>query len=1048
MTDDRIAPTWYSPLTAIRSLGSEAARPGSLAGLHDARRKHLSQFFSPDGVAALLWRPVTPAMDAALARRPGSKVAVLDPTAGSGRLLQFADPDRHVLGAADVHEPSITALAAAAAAAGFEMDIEAFRLEELRARHWGVALVNAPYSIPLEDAWLIPGPTTTFGRFGAHTAAISHAYALQLAVGAADITVAVVPTSYGRSLGADRYFGPLLRAMITLPAGSFRAEGTEVATAVVVLAEGDAPCATAKLGALTDPLPTLHLHCSNTVDKRPRLKSVRFAEGAPVVRMPVTGDLKVRIGHSGRKLALGFGCGLVQAKVMNALLRKRLPPREKGSDRYPKGVQFSGQGMLDLEAWLSQPNPTAALATLTELIEGAGGVPRVDAGLPNYLRKRQRADARARTPFGLFVQQDGCASRAGTAGVLSARAKRSIQCDPLRWGSGLFRAGQEVTFSYDGASYTTTHPTTGENYTVDGDRLRELFDVDASEHELTWSALHPSRAAIHPDAAAAARARLIAVGAERVASWGYQLDDLVELRLAAGGIVGWKMGLGKSRAAIGLCLAGGRHNLICVEPHLVGELLNELREVGLPESEYQVIRTPAQCRALRRINIITYDRLRQEVGKGARRRYADLLRRRIATMVSDEADLLSHPDTGRSRAVRAVSPRRRYAMSGTPTDGYCRELLPLIQWVGGDGTAVQPYGNHRPYMEPTLIRSMLGSARGVDVFRERHVTTTWVTHTFTDNLIRGAKREIPRVAALAELHKWTAPFIKRRVPEEPAVAAHVHTPPYEAVHSVVPWDEEHLGYWLGVADDFGEWYRQARANDGEEPKHLNLTTLLARIGAVLRAGNDPGGASISGRAPYPRLTSKQRFAIERAAFYARDGHKTVVYVQNPSLAEQLAREIRKAGVSAIAFHGNVPISTRERMLRDDFQQGDVSVLVATVGVFRTGINCPHASRGIFAARSWTAKEEQQAMHRLLRPQQTKKTVFEFLELPGSLDTYQRMLLDFKLDAARAAVDHRAPSGDLGDFLHLDTIIESFVANLATHRGVAPHNLRESLKRAA
>lgn len=386
-------------------------------------------------------------------------------------------------------------------------------------------------------------------------------------------------------------------------------------------------------------------------------------------------------------------------------------------------------------------------------------------------------------------------------------------------------------------------------------------------------------------------------------------------------------------------------------------------------------------------------------------------------------------------------------MSGTPTDGYCRELLPLIQWAAGDGTAVQPYGNHHPYMEPTLIRTMRGSARGVDVFRERHVTTEWATRAFEEHMLKGAKGEIPRVASLAELHRWMAPFIKRRVAEEPDVAKYVRTPAYEIMHTVVPWDDQYLGYWRGIADEFAEWYRTVRADDGEDAKHLNLTALLARIGAVLRAGNDPGGAAISGRAPYPCLTSKQRYAIERAVLHARAGHKTVVHAQNPRLSEQLAREIRKTGMEALALHGNVPIKTRDRLLLGEFRLGRVNVLVATVGVFRTGLNVPEASRGLFAARSWTAKEEQQATYRILRPQQTKKALFEVLELPGSLDTYQGMLLDFKLDAARAAVDHRVPSGDLDDFLHMDTVIERFVTNLATHRGVAPRNLRESLKHA-
>lgn len=46
---------WYGRLRSVKSLGLLTEDPGSLAGLHEARRQHRGQFFTPDAVAAFMW---------------------------------------------------------------------------------------------------------------------------------------------------------------------------------------------------------------------------------------------------------------------------------------------------------------------------------------------------------------------------------------------------------------------------------------------------------------------------------------------------------------------------------------------------------------------------------------------------------------------------------------------------------------------------------------------------------------------------------------------------------------------------------------------------------------------------------------------------------------------------------------------------------------------------------------------------------------------------------------------------------------------------------
>ncbi|WP_199039854.1 MULTISPECIES: DEAD/DEAH box helicase [unclassified Dyella] len=1035
---------WYAPLRDVRSLGSMARRPGSLAGLHLARQEHLSQFFTPDNVAAFMWRLAQPAMAAALERAPGSRVAVFDNSVGSGRLLQFADPERHVIGGADIHAPTVEQLVDRATSAGFEMELRTLALEDQRASGWGVGLINPPFSVHLESPLLVGGETTCAGRFGPHTSAISHAYALERALDACDLVIALLPTSFAATLKGHAAFGEKLKAIYRLGGSVFKSETAVVDVSVAVFGAGPALPVMMDLVSLDADLPPLPIRCSNTHERPPELRSIRVNPSEPVITLAPTGTDAVRLTHSGRKLQLHFRCGLVQAKVMNSLLRSVLPPRLPEEGRYPVGVKYAGQGVFDLELVLAQPDPLAAWGDILEAVRAAGGRPLPDPGILGYLRRRRRLYDRAATPLGRVALIHG----PGASGNLTATPKEAIQCNPARWGSGLFLPGQEVSFAYEGGVYTATHPTSGEVLSLEESAFlrsfRMLSEVSSGPQ---WTTIHDSREIKYPELAKQIRLRLERTGGAAVASWTYQQADVVEMLVARSGIVAFQMGLGKTRAAIALCLAGGKRNLICVEAHLIDEILTELRAVGVPADEYQVIRSPEDCANLRRINLISYSRLRMPISDAhARRTYASLLRRRIATMVCDEAHLLRNRFSAQTRAVYMVSPKRRYGMTGTPIANMPRDLLPQLQWVGGDGTAIQPFGFYRPYLTPDLLHSMHSARRGTDVFRDEHVVTEWVTAQFEEDFT-GGKREVPKLANLAALRAWTAPFIKRRIAQEPEVSSYIRTPAYDVLHHELSWDDNHLGYWLTIADDFAAWYRDMRARSGDSGKQINLVALLARIGAVLMAGNYPQ-YGIKGFPTYGQMTSKQRFTVERAVSCAQDGHKTMVFVENPGLAECLARSINQQGALARAFHGKMSITERNQLLAKGFRRGPVEVLVCTYGVVQTGLNIPEASRGIFGSRAWTTKTEMQARYRMLRPQQTQRCQFETLELPGSLDTYQAMMLAFKQDASGAAVDYLTPELDDAEFLHLDTVVERFVEGLAARRGLKSHDLREKLKHAA
>jgi hypothetical protein len=229
-----------------------------------------------------------------------------------------------------------------------------------------------------------------------------------------------------------------------------------------------------------------------------------------------------------------------------------------------------------------------------------------------------------------------------------------------------------------------------------------------------WTTVHEGLAVKFPQRYATALARARALGVDKWL-WSYQLADLCEVSMKRGAIIAWEMGLGKARLAAALCLlGGGKHNLITVETRLIREMEAEFKAIGLPASEWQTITKPEQARKLRRVNLISYDKLKSTLpGKQRpkptteekaaakqsgdklrthdyRNTFAGLLRRRVHTHICDEGHLLRAPSTKQTRAVHHVSAKgKRYLLTGTPIANYPRDVLWLLQWALGDGTAAQ-----------------------------------------------------------------------------------------------------------------------------------------------------------------------------------------------------------------------------------------------------------------------------------------------------------------------------------------------------------------------
>lgn len=1029
---------WYAPLRDLVSLGSRKSKIANMGELAAARKEHLSQFFTPTAVAFWIWQFV-----ADLPIR-----SILDNSIGSARLLQFADPAKHSLYGVDVHKDTVDAVRAAVSAAGFQCEILHAGMEMVRPKGMCAAIINPPFSVHLESTGLAPEEGfTRMGKFGPNTSAISDEYAVIQALKAARVVLALLPRSsadairFGTGCWASKRVQSRLRGVFDLPANTFKEENANVLTSVVVFGEGDhkGRAIHQAVQSFDDPVPLLALlDPEKSSSAEPKLRYQLLDAAVPTITLPVTNDRTVRISLDGRKIKLRYFCGLTQAKVANAILRKRVYSDEH--HRLPKGVVFAGQGKLDVEVYLMQEDPTAAFRNFVESIREAGGEPQVQPGVFEAIERKHRRHKRAAMPMKHTIWTRGAANM----NVVVGTSKKTHNVDPKLWVSPVIKEGEEVEFRRAESGMYAFHKKDKE-YLISADDLEAKYVLEGASEG--WQVVHEGLAKAYPTEAARLRKRAVDLGIDKWLSWEFQMDDLIELTMKPhGAIAAWKQGAGKSRLNVALILLSGvKHGLIVVEARLIDEMLVQIRRIGLDESRVNVIDCPEKLANLKQINLISYERLRMAVDDTQRKRsitYAHKLRRRIGLVTADEGERLANFDSDQSRALFQLSARKRYITTGTPIANYPRDIHGLLLFTAGDGIASQPYGYRNGHLEACWLTSMEYASRGVDKIRDDYVVIDWCTFEFSETLREGAKREIPKIANVEKFRAWLAPHVKRRLIEEPEVAKYIQLPPATFEKIEVEWDAKHLAYYLRAADDFAEVYRRMR----ESEKKSNLALLLAKLQAVQCALNIPQ-RGVEGMAPFGGLTSKQRAVVDYLVDLSSKGKKALLYCENPDTIRLLHRELAAKGITAVQFHGGIGIKQRVKAKDELFATGRADHLLASKAAGKAGYNIPAADYVIFYDRSWSAKTEGQAMHRPMRVERKEPVSVVYFHLPGSLDHYQDQMVSFKQDSANAGLDWATPEMEDEEFLHLSTVLQNFVDDLAKIHNTTPRAMREILKAA-
>ncbi|WP_278814168.1 SNF2-related protein [Bifidobacterium pullorum] len=354
----------------------------------------------------------------------------------------------------------------------------------------------------------------------------------------------------------------------------------------------------------------------------------------------------------------------------------------------------------------------------------------------------------------------------------------------------------------------------------------------------------------------------------------------------------------------------------------------------------------------------------------------DLLRRDVEDyegidfycMTLDEAQYVKNHATKASKAVRSVSARHRFALTGTPIENRLAELWSIFDF---------------------LMPGMLGSYRH---FRDR----------FEQPVLSGDEH------AQAKLQAFVGPFILRRLKTDvlgdlPDKIENVIT---------VQLEGEQRRLYAALEQRLRASINKTRDVDFRNDK----IQVLAQLTRLRQVCCDPrlvyenaGQVGVPGDGKRRASSSAKLDAIQELVESCRDaGRKVLIFSQFTSYLDLIAERLRSIGVAYDTITGATPKRRRVELV-DSFNTDDTPVFLISLKAGNTGLNLTGACVVIHADPWWNAAAQNQATDRAHRIGQTQDVnVYQIV----AKDTIEERILNLqqsKTDLASRFVDEASSS---------------------------------------
>ena len=294
--------------------------------------------------------------------------------------------------------------------------------------------------------------------------------------------------------------------------------------------------------------------------------------------------------------------------------------------------------------------------------------------------------------------------------------------------------------------------------------------------------------------------------------------------------------------------------------------------------------------------------------------------------IIDEAQYIKNAATQASRAVKSISAKTRFALTGTPMENHLGELWSIFDFL------------------------MPGFLFTYQKFKK----------TFETPIVRDGSRE-----ALERLHRMIGPFLLRRLKKD--VLKELPSKMETVLYSQMEGEQKRI--YTASAAALKERLLAGELETGEDRMQI-----LAELLRLRQICCDPSLC-------FPRYkggSAKLETCMELLENGTRAGHKILLFSQFTSMLDVIAGRLSKEKIRFYMLTGATPKGRRMQMV-SDFQKDDVMVFLISLKAGGTGLNLTAADVVIHYDPWWNAAAQDQATDRAHRMgQENQVTVFRLV----------------------------------------------------------------------
>lgn len=315
-------------------------------------------------------------------------------------------------------------------------------------------------------------------------------------------------------------------------------------------------------------------------------------------------------------------------------------------------------------------------------------------------------------------------------------------------------------------------------------------------------------------------------------------------------------------------------------------------------------------------------------------------------LVLDEAQAVKNPDTQASRAIRALSPRMRVALTGTPVENSVFDLWSLEEFLNPGFL-----GDRRSFVE-RFVRPIAADSNGSAAKRLRHALE---------------------------------PFVLRRLKTDPGIAAEL---------GEKREIREYCALFPAQRRDYESALEDFRAGDHAQG---DIFALLTRLKLVCD-GFD--GEKIDG--------AKVERLVELASQIIANGESALVFTQYAKVGAAMQRMLaERLGRTFPFLHGGLDAASRERLVRDFQNSSSPGIFILSLKAGGSGLNLTKATHVIHYDRWWNPAVEGQATDRAHRIGQAKTVFVHLFVSAGTIEERVDELLRRKESLRELIADGQA-----------------------------------------